>query len=471
MHRLLKRQLARCFPDGIPPSEVLAAFIEAVNDSYESFSEDEAILGRSLDISSQELNERNDLLNTLLDALPDTCLWLDETNVIRDIRPGQYLAQLFGDIEKYSCIDTLPLFREHPQFFTHLDNCRRLHRLEQHECRLKRNGETLYIELRCSPLKSGQVLILFRDITVRKVVERLKNAALEESKRSSKQLQELINGAPIGIMLIDPHRVIIMVNSYCATHLGMRQDDLLGQCCDSFIAPPFREEYLAAVDQSFEPHPCESRIDVDMCSPSHPPFAVEIAFSLFHHKGHTLLTQAFSDISERKQMERELRRLAQTDPLTGVANRRHFTNRAQAELESCLTSGAPLSLLSMDLDHFKGINDTYGHAVGDEVLKAFCRMLERVAGSDALIGRFGGEEFTLLLPRQGREEAQAMAARILTALHHSGIETQKGPLTFTTSIGIATREEAGHRLETLLNIADDRLYLAKSRGRNRYCSG
>lgn len=222
MHRLLKRQLARCFPDGIPPSEVLAAFIEAVNDSYESFSEDEAILGRSLDISSQELNERNDLLNTLLDALPDTCLWLDETNVIRDIRPGQYLAQLFGDIEKYSCIDTLPLFREHPQFFTHLDNCRRLHRLEQHECRLKRNGETLYIELRCSPLKSGQVLILFRDITVRKVVERLKNAALEESKRSSKQLQELINGAPIGIMLIDPHRVIIMVNSYCATHLGMR---------------------------------------------------------------------------------------------------------------------------------------------------------------------------------------------------------------------------------------------------------
>ncbi|WP_372870327.1 diguanylate cyclase [Shewanella sp.] len=473
MHRLLKRQLRRYFPDGLPESEELAAFVNSVNDSYNNFSCDEAILGHSLDISSQELNERNDTLNSLLDALPDTCIWVDEFEVIRDIRLGQQLDGLFSAADKFKCIDDIALLKGQHSFRSYLLSCRKNNRPERHECQLTLGNEQIFIETRFSPLKNMQVLVVFRDITMRKVVERLKNAALEESQRSGKQLQELINGAPIGIMLIDNTFNVIMVNSYASAHLGMATNELLGQRCDAFIEPAFRKQYLSAIGQCFSCNDsaCESRFDVSMCSPRNAPFAAELACSTFNHGGRLVLTQAFTDISARKQMEKELRRLAQTDPLTGVANRRFFITRGQAAFDSSKQSGHSLSLLAMDLDHFKSINDSYGHAIGDEVLKCFCRTLETVVGKDALIGRFGGEEFTLLLPDIDKTGAESIAAKVLDGVTQQRIETAKGNLGFTTSIGIASLNEADSHLESLLNLADARLYRAKHGGRNCYCSG
>lgn len=473
MHRLLKRQLRRYFPDGLPESEALTAFVKSVNDSYKNFSRDEAILGHSLDISSQELNERNDTLNSLLDALPDTCIWVDEFEVIRDIRLGQQLDGLFSATDKFKSLDDIALLKGQHRFRSHLLSCRKNNRPELHECQLTLGDEQIFIETRFSPLKNKQVLVVFRDITVRKVVERLKNSALEESQRSGKQLQELINGAPIGIMLIDNTFNVIMVNSYASAHLGMASSELLGQRCDTFIEPAFREQYLSAIGQCFscDDSACDSRFDVSMCSPRHSPFEAELAFSTFNHGGRLVLTQAFTDISARKQMEKELRRLAQTDPLTGVANRRFFITRGQAAFDGCRQSGQSLSLLAMDLDHFKSINDTYGHATSDEVLKCFCRTLEAVVGQDALIGRFGGEEFTLLLPGTDKAGAEAIASNILSGVAQQQVETAQGNLGFTTSIGVASLDEADSHLEALLNLADARLYRAKHGGRNRYCSG
>lgn len=473
MHRLLKRQLRRFFPDGVPPSEALEAFISSINESYENFSRDEAMLGHSLDISSQELNERNDTLSSLLDALPDTCIWVDEYDVIRDLRLGLHLDGLFSTDDKFKSLDEIPLLKGQHRFRSHLLSCRKNNRPELHECQLTLGNEQIFIETRFSPLKNKQVLVVFRDITVRKVVDRLKNSALEESQRSSKQLQQLINGAPIGIMLIDAERRIIMVNSYAAAHLGMSSDALLGQRCNNFVETEFQSQYLLAIEQCFSCNDsaCDSRIDVSMCAPNHASFEVELAFSTFTHGGRLVLTQAFTDISARKQMEKELRRLAQTDPLTGVANRRFFINSAQAAFDSGRVSGHPLSLLAMDLDHFKSINDTYGHATGDEVLRCFCRTLEKLTDNQGLIGRFGGEEFTLLLPGQDKAAATAMAEAILHTLPSVKVDTPKGTLSFSTSIGIASINEIGGHLEALFNLADARLYRAKNQGRNRYCSG
>ncbi|MBT1443918.1 diguanylate cyclase [Shewanella sp. JM162201] len=472
MHRLLKRQLSRYFPGGVPESDALNGLLQSINDAYENFSRDEAMLGHSLDISSQELNERNDTLSSLLDALPDTCIWVDELDIIRDIRLGQQLDGLFSASDKFRSLDEIALLKGQHRFRSYIINCRKNNRPEIHECQLMLGENQLFIETRFSPLKNKQVLVVFCDITVRKLVERLKTTALEESQRSGKQMQQLINGAPIGIMLIDSSMNIIMTNNCAASHLGLQPTQLLGRPCDEFIDPASRQQYLAAVRSGFD-NPgstCESRIDVNMLSPTQPSFAAELAFSILHHGGKTLVTQAFIDISARKQMERDLRRLAQTDPLTGVANRRFFYSQGEDRVRSCRQEGMTLCVLAMDLDHFKQINDNHGHATGDEVLKSFCRTLERLSPQSAIIGRFGGEEFTLLLPGHSSEEAQHLASRILTELPNNPVTTSSGALRYTTSIGIASLGETEGELEALLNLADSRLYRAKHTGRNRFCA-
>jgi diguanylate cyclase (GGDEF)-like protein/PAS domain S-box-containing protein len=165
----------------------------------------------------------------------------------------------------------------------------------------------------------------------------------------------------------------------------------------------------------------------------------------------------------------KLRRLLRTDHLTGAVNRAHFFDLAERAFQTCMRAGGTLSLLAIDLDRFKSINDTYGHATGDEVLQrvaAACRTLLRPADTFA---RLGGEEFVVLLPGVGRDEALKAADRIRGAVAALDIPTPCGPLRITASLGYATWDPSVTSVASLLAHADEALYAAKRAGRDRVC--
>jgi len=173
------------------------------------------------------------------------------------------------------------------------------------------------------------------------------------------------------------------------------------------------------------------------------------------------------DITERRRMEDELRWLATTDALTGLPNRRHFLDLAQSERQRAVRHGHELSLLMVDVDYFKSINDTYGHGVGDEVLRALAGMISDSLREEELVGRLGGEEFAVLLPETGLEGALDAAGRLREQVSRAPVATGQGDLNVTVSIGVSDWREAEEPVESLLIRADEALYAAKNEGRDR----
>jgi diguanylate cyclase (GGDEF)-like protein len=181
------------------------------------------------------------------------------------------------------------------------------------------------------------------------------------------------------------------------------------------------------------------------------------------------------DISERKRAEEELERIAHTDFLTGLANRRYFLKVAEGELFGALKAGAPLSLLMMDLDFFKKINDIYGHMTGDVVLQKMAALCRGVLRNVDTVGRLGGEEFAVVLPQTDMDGAAVVAERLRMLVAETEVPREHGlPLRFTVSIGIASLpggvQHANVNIDMLLNQADNALYRAKRDGRNRVCA-
>jgi diguanylate cyclase (GGDEF)-like protein len=166
----------------------------------------------------------------------------------------------------------------------------------------------------------------------------------------------------------------------------------------------------------------------------------------------------------------ELARLATLDPLTEVFNRRAFTDLATRELGRAARLGAPLALAMIDLDHFKSVNDRFGHAVGDEVLREFVAIARRCLRQQDLIGRYGGEEFCVLLPDTQPQEAVMIAQRLRSAAEHARVPIRDASTSFTVSVGVAHSSRAGLDLDNLLREADAALYRAKALGRNQVVS-
>jgi diguanylate cyclase (GGDEF)-like protein len=185
----------------------------------------------------------------------------------------------------------------------------------------------------------------------------------------------------------------------------------------------------------------------------------------------TRLAQAMartqSALKEVQWSNQKLERLSTTDPLTGAGNRRQFIEHVKTEIARARRIGAPLSLLSLDLDDFKRINDSRGHLVGDEVLCGFAqRCIEAIRPFDSL-ARVGGEEFMVLLPGATLDAACAIGERLRSAIQSSAFDVGHRPsIDVTVSIGVSEFGRDGDTLDELLSVADRRLYRAKHEGRN-----
>ncbi|SDS99066.1 putative bifunctional diguanylate cyclase/phosphodiesterase [Pseudomonas oryzae] len=273
--------------------------------------------------------------------------------------------------------------------------------------------------------------------------------------RDSEQLlRSLIDAAPIGMLVVDRDGCIESANPAAVQLFERGGEPLGGQCIDQLLlgqdawarllAQPNRNLEFAARRSSGS-------------------FPLEASCTPFQRDGQTLQLLLARDIGNRKQAENRLHYLAHFDPLTGTANRTHLL----ARLELGLQCGEAQTLLFIDLDHFKRINDTLGHAIGDQLLRAVAEHLRKRLPPRAMLARLGGDEFVVLLTAEFASHGQALAEQLLQDFRQP-FHIQQYELFTSPSIGIAQQPPGAPGDATqLLKQADLALYQAKSRGRNR----
>ncbi len=190
--------------------------------------------------------------------------------------------------------------------------------------------------------------------------------------------------------------------------------------------------------------------------------------------GRLVRMEIATNITDRKQAEEELKiakemaeALARRDELTGLNNRRAFFSDGEKLFNQAKRYAHPFTLIMLDIDYFKKINDTYGHAAGDDVLESLANTLRDQVREVDIIGRLGGEEFAIILPETKLTDAFLMAERLRVAIENIKVSSEKGNINVTASFGISVYSQESASLEDILNKADDSLYQAKRNGRNR----
>ncbi|KAA0593957.1 diguanylate cyclase (GGDEF)-like protein [Azospirillum lipoferum] len=173
--------------------------------------------------------------------------------------------------------------------------------------------------------------------------------------------------------------------------------------------------------------------------------------------------------TDTRQMARALHAASQTDPLTELPNRRHMIERLEAELCRVGRNGGGFALIMLDIDHFKEVNDAFGHAAGDFVLVETADLLRRNLRGHDLCARWGGEEFLILLPDADQVQAEAVAEKLRQLVAHHPIVHQNHGISVTLSLGVAAYHQ-GRSADACIQAADDALYIAKRAGRNRWAA-
>lgn len=313
---------------------------------------------------------------------------------------------------------------------------------------------------------------IFRDITKRKL--------LEEQFLEQKSLTEkMIKFSAVPIFVLDKNHVVANWNKACEKMTGIKAQRIVG------TSDHWRAFYPSKRD-------CLADLVLDGAHDSFPQFYETFDTSTFLHDGVrsegwfdnvggkkrylvfdavpiynrtkelVAVIETLQDISERKKLEEELERLATTDALTGLCNRHRFNELLQQEVARARRYHAPLSLIMFDLDYFKNINDTYGHAVGDQVLQAVADVIRENVRTTDWVGRWGGEEFMVLCPEATEKDAVLTAEKLRGLVESHTFETVK---TITVSCGV-TRFKAHDSVDAFVSRADDGLYRAKDKGRN-----
>ncbi len=298
----------------------------------------------------------------------------------------------------------------------------------------------------------------------------------EELRLSEERLQGIIGLAQDAILTTDANLNITLFNRAAESLFGYDADDILGRPLSLLIPERFRPDHDAHI-ADFSVSELQARVmtnrrEVLGLTAAGQEFPAEVSIAKLHHAHGLLFTAVIRDVSERKRVESELRRMATTDPLTGLNNRRRFMELAEVEMARLRRYGRAVSVLMLDIDRFKAINDTHGHAVGDQALVRLAEICSNELRDTDHIGRLGGEEFAIVLPETPLDSAVEVAERLRQRLaladvqHHPG-DHGHGCLRMTVSIGVAMCGDEDSSIERALGRADRALYEAKAAGRNR----
>lgn len=302
-----------------------------------------------------------------------------------------------------------------------------------------------------------------------RVVERKR---IEQAMRKNEQfLRNIFDTIQDGICILDPERNIIRANSAMERMYSHRLPIVGKQCHDVYhMGNRLCEPCFSACPMSGEDSCHES---VRQIAPEEETGWMEIySFPMLDENRKIRgVVEYVRDITERKHLEEQLKKMATTDSLTGAKNRRCFMEKSDEELRRSARHDRPLSVLMMDIDHFKRVNDSFGHSVGDDVLKSFVMACDALIRETDILGRLGGEEFAVVLGETPLEEAAVVAERLRLSLSELSVPAGEEKIRFTVSIGLTAMQPGESSLEEILNRADTALYAAKNGGRNRVVQG
>lgn len=307
-----------------------------------------------------------------------------------------------------------------------------------------------------------------QDITERKQADEALKVALVKYKT-------LFDNFPLGIVILDPAGQIVESNSVSEQLLGLQKPEYCRRRIDSeewrVVGPdgtlmPF-EEYACV--QALKKKCLVKDVEIGVIKESNEIAWINVTAAPLSLAEYGAVV-AYADITERKKLQAELERQARTDYLTGLANRRYFVKQGEIEFARALRYGHSLSILLLDVDSFKNVNDAYGHQTGDSVLQQIGQaLLENLRETD-FPSRWGGEEFAVWLPVTAQENAVEVAERIRKSVADvSVILDGLTPFQVTLSIGVATLKSQDTNIEELFKRVDDALYRAKGSGRNKVC--
>ena len=324
----------------------------------------------------------------------------------------------------------------------------------------RKDGSLFPAEVSLSPLQTERGLLV--SSAIRDVSERKKSA------EAMARLAAIVEAAYDAIISEDLQGVIRSWNPAAERMFGYSAKEVVGENISILIPAEREDERLRILEQirrgeRVEPYETVRRRKdgslIDIWLTTSP--------LLDSHGSVIGAAKIARDLTERREMERKLREEARTDTLTGTATRRYFQELAERELARARRHGGTLSIVAIDVDRFKSINDEYGHAVGDLVLQGLARECRQILREEDVMGRLGGDEFACLLPETDPRIAAKVGERLRTAV--AGVELAIGSgatLRFTVSVGIAASTADDAAIDTLLLRADKALYSAKRAGRN-----
>lgn len=307
------------------------------------------------------------------------------------------------------------------------------------------------------------LLTMIIDRTQRHKVEHERDRALAEAE----QFRAALDNVPAFVYMKDLQHRYTYANSITLELFG-KTKDTIGGSEDRDFFPVEAVEKLHEIDRRvFAGEKTSEEVEVADTGSGRRIFW-EVKAPLYEAGYIKGLVGISTDITQHKNLEQRLAHMAYTDYLTGLPNRSYFFEMAQKEFARARRYREPLAIAMIDLDHFKLINDTYGHEVGDLVLKEVANVCRATLRESDIIGRIGGEEFAVLWPNADEAHAAEAAERLRAAIDIAKLPRQQGmPVQFTASLGVATINSDDANIDVILHRADKALYEAKAAGRNR----
>lgn len=281
------------------------------------------------------------------------------------------------------------------------------------------------------------------------------------------ELQAILDQLPDVFYRTNMQGIITLISASCFDTIGYRQEEMLGTALSGYYyVPEDRQKMVQAItDGGGKATQVEAALRHKNGSVIWISTNAYVRFGLDDQPSY--IEGMARDISERKRMEDQLLILSRTDGLTGAYNRGYFMDKSSEVVNMVRRYQRPASLLIADLDHFKSINDNYGHHAGDLALKAFADVCRQEMRESDILGRLGGEEFGLMLPETAIQHARILAERICKATAALEITFEEKTIRITVSIGVAELGTEGATLAEVMRHADQAMYQGKAKGRNQ----
>jgi len=481
LHSLLERQLKRRFGSNVPTSEVWLEFLKDLDEAYRQSDADRRMLERSLELSSQELLLANKEIRTWAEVqleqseVRHKALIENSSDVITVLGPSGEITFNSPSVRRVLGYEPDELVGQVAFAYVHPDDIAAVG--NKFAAVITNPGTSEVVEFRFLH-KSGSwrsmeaagtahidsdglhVIVNSRDVTDRRKAE-------ETSRENAELFSKAFQASPAAIAITDGETgAFLNVNTTFLRLLGYSPEEVVGRSSDDlglWEEPAERQRLVQALAENGSANDFET---VFRNKSGDLVYGV-ISAETIELSGRPCVLSIVHDITERKQAEQTINHLAYHDPLTGLPNRALFRDRLNTALARARRHQEVVSVMFLDLDRFKLVNDTLGHAVGDSLLQSVASELKQLLRDEDTVARIGGDEFTILLSDLAIGDVTRVVERVL--------ESVKAPrslggreMRVTTSIGICQYPEDGDDAETLMRNADIAMYRAKEQGRDGY---